>query len=102
MSRSAFERIPLSTGGQQAYMDRELQLMRTWLENAKNGDGDGLTVKRLHGALLRTANQPQAPPELRAALAAITRHVDDYANRAPFSRRVKLDTNVHKLTTKDR
>jgi hypothetical protein len=31
---------------------------------------------------LTAANQPQAPPELRAALAAITRHVDDYANRA--------------------
>jgi hypothetical protein len=31
---------------------------------------------------LTAANQPQAPPELRGALAAITRHVDDYANRA--------------------
>ena len=31
---------------------------------------------------LTAANQPQAPPELRAALATITRHVDDYANRA--------------------
>jgi hypothetical protein len=52
---------------------------------------------------LTAANQPQAPPELRAALAAITRHVDDYADRARLPRRrVKLDTNVHKLTTKDR
>jgi hypothetical protein len=32
------------------------------------------------------ANQAQAPPELRAALTAITRHVDDYANRAPLPR----------------
>jgi hypothetical protein len=31
---------------------------------------------------LTAANQPQAPPELRTALAAITRHLDDYANRA--------------------
>ena len=31
---------------------------------------------------LTASNQPQAPPELRAALAAITRHVDDYATRA--------------------
>ena len=31
---------------------------------------------------LTAANQAQAPPELRGALAAITRHVDDYANRA--------------------
>jgi hypothetical protein len=35
---------------------------------------------------LTAANQPQAPPELRAALAAITRHVDDYANRARMPR----------------
>jgi hypothetical protein len=35
---------------------------------------------------LTAANQPQAPAELRAALAAITRHVDDYANRARISR----------------
>jgi hypothetical protein len=32
------------------------------------------------------ANQARAPPELRAALAAITRHVDDYANRARLPR----------------
>ena len=31
---------------------------------------------------LTAADQAQAPPELRTALAAITRHVDDYANRA--------------------
>ena len=35
---------------------------------------------------LTAANQPQAPPELRAALTAITRHVDDYANRARLPR----------------
>ncbi|HET9081745.1 MAG TPA: hypothetical protein VFO01_14710 [Trebonia sp.] len=31
---------------------------------------------------LTAADQAQAPPDLRAALAAITRHVDDYATRA--------------------
>jgi hypothetical protein len=35
---------------------------------------------------LTAANQPQAPPELRAALAAITRHIDDYANHARLPR----------------
>jgi len=51
---------------------------------------------------LTAANQPQAPPDLRAALEAITRHVNDYASRARLPARVKLDTNVHKPTTKDR
>jgi predicted MarR family transcription regulator len=35
---------------------------------------------------LTAADQPQAPPDLRAALAAITRHVDDYATRARLPR----------------
>jgi len=35
---------------------------------------------------LTAANQPQAPPDLRAALVTITRHVDDYANRARLPR----------------
>jgi hypothetical protein len=35
---------------------------------------------------LTAADQPQAPPELRAALATITRHVDDYATRARLPR----------------
>jgi hypothetical protein len=39
---------------------------------------------------------------LLGALVAITRHVEDYANRARPRRLVKLDLNVHKLTTKDR
>ena len=58
MSRSAFERIPLSAGEQQVYMERELALMRTWLENAKGGDGR--TVKRLQGALLRAEERLKA------------------------------------------
>ena len=35
---------------------------------------------------LTAADQGQAPPGLRAALSAITRHVDDYANRARLPR----------------
>jgi predicted MarR family transcription regulator len=35
---------------------------------------------------LTAASQPQAPPELRAALAAITRHAADYAARARLPR----------------
>jgi hypothetical protein len=37
-------------------------------------------------APLTAANQAQAPPGLRAALSAIIRHVDDYANRARLPR----------------
>ena len=51
MSRSAFERIPLSAGEQRTYMDSQLAQMREWIEAAKGGNG--LTVKRLEGALLR-------------------------------------------------
>lgn len=40
------------------------------------------------GALI-VADQAQAPPELHAALSAITHHGDDYANHARHSRRVK-------------
>ena len=39
------------------------------------------------GFPLTAADQAQAPPDLRAALSAITRHVDDYANRAFPARR---------------
>jgi hypothetical protein len=35
---------------------------------------------------LTAANQPQAPPDLRAALATITHHVNDYATRARLPR----------------
>jgi predicted MarR family transcription regulator len=35
---------------------------------------------------LTAADQPQAPPELRAALATITRHVDTYAAHARLPR----------------
>jgi hypothetical protein len=37
-------------------------------------------------AVEERVDQPQTPADLRAALAAITRHVDDYANRARLPR----------------
>jgi hypothetical protein len=50
---------------------------------------DGIKVAvfytKLHNRLLRpllAAGQPQAPPELRAALRAIDQHVDHYISRA--------------------
>ncbi len=58
MSRSAFEKIPLSPAEQAAYMERELTLMREWLTAARQGDG--LTVKRLQGALLRAEERLKA------------------------------------------
>ena len=50
---------------------------------------DGIRVAifytRIYNRLLlplTAADQPQAPPELRNALATITRHVDQYATQA--------------------
>ncbi len=59
MSRSAFERIPLSPAQQAAYLDRELALMRTWLASAQQTTAS-LTVKRLQGALLRAEERLKA------------------------------------------
>jgi N12 class adenine-specific DNA methylase/SAM-dependent methyltransferase len=51
MSRSGFERIPMSADVQAGYMKAELDRMRDFITASK--EGDGLTVKRLEGALLR-------------------------------------------------
>ena len=51
LSRSAFERIPLSVLAQKRYLDGQLEEMRRQIEAAK--DGHGLTVKRLEGTLAR-------------------------------------------------
>ena len=43
---------------------------------------------KLHNRLLRpllAADQPQAPPELRAALRAIDQHISSYITRARLS-----------------
>jgi N12 class adenine-specific DNA methylase len=62
ISRSAFEKIPLSPAEQQAYLDRELDLWRKWLTAARESEsgGGGLTVKRLEGALLRAEERLKA------------------------------------------
>jgi N12 class adenine-specific DNA methylase len=57
MSRSALERIPMSAGAQRAYMDRELEQMRAML--AKVNAGEGISVKRLEAAILRTEERLQ-------------------------------------------
>lgn len=59
MSRSAFERIPLSGDEQRAYLDQEVAQTREWIETAKR-NGGGLTVKRLEGALLRDEERLRA------------------------------------------
>jgi hypothetical protein len=52
---------------------------------------------------LTAADQPQAPPELRAALRTIDQHIDRYITHARLSPAAsKLDTNVQNLATKDR
>jgi len=51
LSRSAFEKVPLSVREQQRYLDTQLSEMRRQLDNSKGGHG--LTVKRLEGALAR-------------------------------------------------
>jgi predicted MarR family transcription regulator len=54
---------------------------------------DGIRIAifytKIHNRMLvplTAANQPQAPPQLRTALATITRHVDAYATHAPLPR----------------
>ena len=54
---------------------------------SKSADGIRIAVfyTKIYNRLLvplTAANQPQAPPGLRAALTTITRHVDDYITRA--------------------
>ncbi|MGI8665141.1 MAG: helicase [Jatrophihabitans sp.] len=58
VSRSAFERMPLSITAQQRYLDTQLEDMRRQLEAAKGGRG--LTVKRLEGALSRAEERLKA------------------------------------------
>jgi N12 class adenine-specific DNA methylase len=51
MTRSAFERLPVSPDIEAAYIERQCEQLRAMLTNAKGGQG--LTVKRLEKALLR-------------------------------------------------
>jgi N12 class adenine-specific DNA methylase len=51
MSRSGFERIPMSPAAQREYMSAEVERMKDFI--SKSQDSDGMSVKRLQGALLR-------------------------------------------------
>ena len=79
--------------GQMTYDLRRLRLagliQRLPRSNRYTLTADGIRIAvfytKLYNRLLvplTAADQPQAPPELRAALTTITRHVDDYATRA--------------------
>ena len=57
MTRSAFERIPVSPTVQAAYAEREIDGLRTMLANARGGDG--LTVKRLEKLALAAEQRLQ-------------------------------------------
>ena len=84
------------TPGQMTYDLRRLRLAglirRIEHTNTYVLSPDGIRVAvfytKLHNRLLRpllAADQPQAPPELRAALRAIDQHVDGYITRARLS-----------------
>jgi N12 class adenine-specific DNA methylase len=51
LSRSAFQRLPLTADHQQAYYDQQLATLRTRLDNSRAAGG--ITIKRLEGALQR-------------------------------------------------
>ena len=51
MTRSAFERIPVSVEAEKRYHEREIDKLRTYLTRAK-GDRNSLTVKRIEKAVL--------------------------------------------------
>jgi len=51
MSRTTFEKLPLSPQEKVKYLEGEIAQLRDWIAEAKQGRG--LTVKRLEGALLR-------------------------------------------------
>ena len=85
------------TPGQMTYDLRRLRLnglirrLQHTNRYVLTADGVRITVfyTKIYNRLLvplTAANQAQAPPDLRAGLAAITRHVDDYANRARLAR----------------
>ncbi|HEV2374082.1 MAG TPA: helicase-related protein, partial [Streptosporangiaceae bacterium] len=58
MSRSAFERIPMSPQAQRDYLDRELDQLREWIAEAEKGER--LSVKRLEATLLRAEERIKA------------------------------------------
>jgi N12 class adenine-specific DNA methylase len=57
MTRSAFERIPVSPQTQQRYQQRELDEIRAMLQSARAVKGGSLTVKRLEKMVLSQEQQ---------------------------------------------
>lgn len=61
MTRSAFERIPMSPTAQRAYLDQETDRLAAWLENQKATGGAGsLSVKRMQRMLLNASERIKA------------------------------------------
>jgi hypothetical protein len=60
MTRSAFERIPVSRDALAAYLEREAAEQRAILDRAKHADGAGLTVKRLEKAVMKAEERHKA------------------------------------------
>ena len=93
MSRSAFERIPLSAAEQQEYMDRELDQMREWIAAAKSGDG--ITVKKLEKALLRAEERLKRQARLGQGPG---HHLRGHRHRLPVHRRgARIQEPAHPL-----
>jgi N12 class adenine-specific DNA methylase len=57
MTRSAFERIPVSCATQQRYLEREVAELRVMLATARGLTGGSLTVKRLEKMVLGAEEQ---------------------------------------------
>ena len=91
MSRSAFERIPMSADAQRDYLDAELDRMRDFIQASK--EGDGLTVKRLEGALLRAEERLKAKLDSRQGP---RHHLRGHRHRLPVRRRsARLQEPAH-------
>lgn len=60
ISRSAFERIPMSIDAQKAYLAREIDAFQTWIANVNAGSERPLTVKQTQAALERAEERIKA------------------------------------------
>jgi N12 class adenine-specific DNA methylase len=100
MSRSAFERIPLSPDVQRAYLAREVERIREWIKRSRGGGG--LTVKRLEAAALRAEERLKAKldgvkdPGITFESTGIDYLMVDFTSRFPAcrSRRFRLSERL--------
>ena len=53
LTRSAFEKLPMSPQRQTAYQERESQRLREWIEKARAQTDSSLTIKRMEATLAR-------------------------------------------------